>query len=87
MFGGRGPEAAPSGDPPVVAGRQLWGSCAAGFYARRDDVVVLTSSAHCATEGTTAYGPDGRVVRGVFGPGAVLEPCEHEATHTCAPLT
>ena len=75
----------PSGDPPVVAGRQLWGTCAAGFYARRGDTIVLTSSAHCASEGTTAYAPDGRTVRGVFGPGAVLDPCEHAATHTCRP--
>ena len=74
-----------SDDPPVVAGRQLWGTCAAGFYARRDDTVVLTSSAHCASEGTMAYAPDGRTVRGVFGPGAVLDPCNHAATHTCRP--
>jgi hypothetical protein len=74
----------PSDEPPVLAGRQLWGSCAAGFYARRADTVVLTSSAHCATEGTTAWDPDGRTVRGVFGPAALLEPCPHEA-HTCRP--
>lgn len=73
-----------SGDPPVLAGRQLWGSCAAGFYARRGDTIVLTSSAHCAGEGSTAYDPDGRGVRGVFGPGAVLVPCPHE-DHTCRP--
>ncbi len=74
----------PSGDPPVLAGRQLWGSCAAGFYARRGDTLVLTSSAHCAAEGLTALDPSGRTVRGVFGPGATLEPCPHEA-HTCRP--
>ena len=74
----------PAGQPPVLAGRQLWGSCAAGFYARLEDRVVLTSSAHCAPEGTTAWEPDGRTVRGVFGPAAVLEPCAHE-THTCRP--
>jgi hypothetical protein len=78
------PRSDPSGDPQVLAGRQLWGSCAAGFYARRGDMVVLTSSAHCAGEGTTAYDPDGRGVRGVFGPGAVLDPCPHEG-HTCRP--
>jgi hypothetical protein len=78
------PRAALSGDPPILAGRQLWGSCAGGFYARRGDTVVLTSSAHCAGEGTTAYDPDGRGVRGVFGPGAVLDPCPHEG-HTCRP--
>ena len=76
--------ATPAGEPPVLAGRQLWGSCAAGFYARREGSIVLTSSAHCASEGTTAPDPDGRTVRGVFGPAAVLEPCPHEG-HTCRP--
>lgn len=76
--------AAPEGDPPVLAGRQLWGSCAGGFYARRGESIVLTSSAHCATEGTIAMDPDGRTVRGVFGPGAVLDPCDHPG-HTCRP--
>jgi hypothetical protein len=75
---------APVGSPPVVAGRQLWASCAAGFYARDGDTIVLTSSAHCAAEGATAYAPDGRTVRGVFGPAAVLDPCPHER-HTCRP--
>ena len=79
------PPSAAQGDPPVLAGQQLWGSCAGGFYARHGTTVVLTSSAHCASEGTTAYAPDGRTVRGVFGPGARLEPCEHAATHTCRP--
>lgn len=74
----------PAGEPPVLAGRQLWGSCAAGFYARIEDVVVLTSSAHCVPEGTTAWEPDGRTVRGVFGPAALLAPCPHEG-HTCRP--
>jgi hypothetical protein len=74
----------PAGEPPVLAGRQLWGSCAAGFYARLEHAVVLTSSAHCAPEGTTAWEPDGRTVRGVFGPGALLEACAH-AGHTCRP--
>jgi len=74
----------PASDPPVLAGRQLWGACAAGFYARLEDTVVLTSSAHCATEGSTAWDPDGRTVRGVFGPAALLEPCPHEG-HTCRP--
>ena len=78
------PRTVPSGEPPVVAGRQLWGACAGGFYARLEETVVLTSSAHCASEGTTAFEPDGRTVRGVFGPGALLEPCPHER-HTCRP--
>ena len=72
------------GEPPVLAGRQLWGSCAAGFYARRGETIVLTSSAHCASEGMTATDPSGRTVRGVFGPGAVLDPCPHTG-HTCRP--
>jgi hypothetical protein len=74
----------PAGEPPVLAGRQLWGSCAAGFYARLGDTIALTSSAHCAPEGTTAWEPDGRTVRGVFGPAALLVPCPHEG-HTCRP--
>jgi hypothetical protein len=75
---------APVGDPPILAGRQLWGACAGGFHARRGDTIVVTSSAHCASEGTIAYEPDGRTVRGVFGPGALLDPCPHP-THTCRP--
>jgi hypothetical protein len=75
---------APGADPAVLAGRQLWASCAAGFYARRGATVVLTSSAHCTEEGTTAFDPDGLGVRGVFGPGALLEPCP-QAGHTCRP--
>jgi hypothetical protein len=27
-------------DPPVIAGQQLWGACAGGFYARHGDTVV-----------------------------------------------
>lgn len=73
-----------AGDPPVLAGRQLWGSCAGGFHARRGSEIVVTSSAHCASEGTTAVDRDGRTVLGVFGPGAVLDPCAH-TTHTCRP--
>src|SRR3712207_8725989 len=52
--------------PYTTLFRSLWGSCAGGFFARRGDTVVVTSSAHCAAEGTTAYEPDGRTVRGVF---------------------
>ncbi len=74
----------PAVDRPVLAGRQLWGACAAGFYARFDATVVLTSSAQCAAEGMTAWDPDGRTVRGVFGPAALLEPCPHSG-HTCRP--
>ncbi|MBA2718752.1 MAG: hypothetical protein H0U52_05815 [Chloroflexi bacterium] len=69
-------------DPPVLAGQQVWGACAGGFYARRGDEMVLTSSGHCTTEGTVAYEPDGRTVRGVFGPIAHDSSCPH-AGHTC----
>ena len=79
-----GPRAPSAGDPPVQAGRQLWGSCAGGFYARQGQRIVVTSSAHCATEGTTAIEPGGGLVLGVFGPGAVLEGCPHDG-HTCRP--
>ncbi len=65
-------------EPPVLAGQQLWGPCAAGFYARLGDEIVLTSSGHCASEGTVAYAPDGVTVRGVFGPGALDPTCPHE---------
>lgn len=70
-------------DPPVLAGQQLWGACAGGFYARRGDAVVLTSSGHCTTEGTTAYDPDGTTVRGVFGPAARSASCDRPGK-TCA---
>jgi hypothetical protein len=70
-------------DPPVLAGQQLWGACAGGFYARRGDTIVLTSSAHCTTEGTVAYDDDGTTVRGVFGPALRDATCPH-AGHTCA---
>jgi hypothetical protein len=71
-------------DPPVLAGQQLWGSCAGGFYARRGNSIVLTSSGHCATEGTVAYDADGKTVRGVFGPVALEATCPHPG-HTCSP--
>ena len=75
--------AAPPYDPPVLAGQQLWGACAGGFYARRGDTIVLTSSGHCTGEGTVAYEPDGTTVRGVFGPVARAATCPHPG-HTCA---
>jgi hypothetical protein len=70
-------------DPPVLAGQQLWGVCAGGFYARRDDTIVLTSTGHCTSEGTVAYDPDGTTVRGVFGPAARDATCPYPG-HTCA---
>lgn len=64
-------------DPPVLAGQQLWGACAGGFYARLGDTIVLTSSGHCTTEGTVAYADDRTIVRGVFGPEAIDPTCPH----------
>jgi hypothetical protein len=70
-------------DPPVLAGQQLWGACAGGFYARLGETIVLTSTGHCTSEGTVAYDADGTTVRGVFGPQARDATCPH-AGHTCA---
>jgi hypothetical protein len=71
-------------DPPVLAGQQLWGACAGGFYARHGDAIVVTSSGHCTTEGAVAYEPDGTTVRGVFGPAAQEPSCPYPG-HTCSP--
>jgi hypothetical protein len=70
-------------DPPVLAGQQPWGACAGGFYARRGDTIVLTSTGHCTSQGTVAYEPDGTTVRGVFGPAARDASCPYPG-HTCA---
>jgi hypothetical protein len=70
-------------DPPVLAGQQLWGACAGGFYARHGDTIVLTSTGHCTTEGTVAYDADETTVRGVFGPAARDSTCPHPG-HRCA---
>jgi hypothetical protein len=70
-------------DPPVLAGQQLWGYCAGGFYARHGDTIVLTSTGHCTSEGTVAYDDDGTTMRGVFGPAARDATCPH-AGHWCA---
>jgi hypothetical protein len=70
-------------DPPVLAGQQLWGACAGGFYARRGDTLVLTSTGHCTAEGIVAYDADGTTVRGVFGPAARDASCPYPG-HTCA---
>ena len=70
-------------DPPVLAGQQLWGACAGGFYARHGDTIVLTSTGHCTSEGTVAYDPDGVTVRGIFGPAARDASCPYPG-HTCA---
>jgi hypothetical protein len=75
--------ATPPYDPPVLAGQQLWGYCAGGFYARLGETVVLTSTGHCTTEGTVAYDPDGITQRGVFGPAARDASCPYP-DHKCA---
>jgi len=80
----RPPRMTPVFDPPVLAGQQLWGACAGGFYARYADTIVVTSSGHCANEGAIAYDHDGVTVRGVFGPAAMEETCPHPG-HTCSP--
>ncbi len=70
-------------DPPVLAGQQLWGACAGGFYARHGETIVLTSTGHCTSEGTVAYDSDGITVRGVFGPAARDASCPYPG-HRCA---
>ncbi len=70
-------------DPPVLAGQQLWGACAGGFYARLGDTIVLTSTGHCTSEGTRAYDADGTTFRGVFGPAARDATCPYPG-HSCA---
>ena len=70
-------------DPPVLAGQHLWGYCSGGFYARTGDTIVLTSSGHCASEGTVATAPDGVTVRGVFGPASRSATCPYP-DKTCA---
>ena len=77
------PRTSPIYDPPVLAGQHLWGYCSAGFYARRGDTIVLTSTGHCTSEGTTATDPDGTGVRGVFGPAAHAATCDKPGK-TCA---
>lgn len=71
-------------DPPVLAGQQLWGACAGGFYARHGETIVLTSTGHCTSEGTVAYDDDGTTVRGVFGPAAHDETCPYPGHHCAA---
>lgn len=73
-------------DPPVLAGQHLWGPwgpCSGGVYARLDNMIVLTTSSHCASEGAQITEPDGSVVTGVLGPAARSASCPY-ADHTCA---
>src|SRR5690348_9642165 len=70
-------------DPPVLAGQPVWGYCSGGIYARLGERIVLTSTGHCAPEGTVATDPDGVGVRGVFGPPARDATCPYPG-HVCA---
>jgi hypothetical protein len=70
-------------DPPVLAGQEIWGACAGGFYARLGSTIVLTSSGHCTDPGTVAYDPDGTTKRGVFSLPARDATCPYPG-HTCA---
>jgi hypothetical protein len=64
-------------DPPVWAGQLVPVPCAnGGFYARDEETVVLTISAHCsvATPGAPWHDSDGRLI-GTFGRFAELPDC------------
>lgn len=70
-------------DPPVLAGQTVPGYCSAGFYARRGETIVLTTSNHCAGEGTTARDPSTGVILGVVGPQAESPTCAYPG-YKCA---
>ncbi len=70
-------------DPPVLAGQVIPGFCSAGFYARRRDTIVLTSSDHCANEGMVAVDPGGGGSNGVFGPSDQAATCPYPG-YRCA---
>ncbi|MEO8461691.1 MAG: hypothetical protein ABI555_00635, partial [Chloroflexota bacterium] len=70
-------------EPPVLAGQTVPGYCSAGFYARRGDTIVLTSSEHCAGEGTVVRDPVGGGLLGVIGPTDRSPSCPYP-DHTCA---
>ncbi|HUQ43556.1 MAG TPA: hypothetical protein VM451_03975 [Candidatus Limnocylindria bacterium] len=61
-------------DPPVWAGQNPPGGCPGGFYARREQTIVLTISAHCATPGAALRDAAGKMI-GVFGQRAVVDEC------------
>jgi hypothetical protein len=70
-------------DPPVLAGQRVPGLCSAGYYARLGDAIVLTSSEHCAGEGTVARDPATGDVIGVIGPTDRSATCPYPG-YTCA---
>jgi hypothetical protein len=72
-------------DPPVWAGQLVPVPCATGgFYARHQQTIVLTISAHCAAArtGATLLDSDGGPA-GIFGPAAELADCP--VGRFCAP--
>jgi hypothetical protein len=69
-------------DPPVLAGQTVWVLCSGGVYARLDQAIVLTSSGHCATEGTVATDNYRGGSAGVFGPVARDATCPYP-DHEC----
>lgn len=70
-------------DPPVLAGQVVPGYCSAGFYARRGETIVVTSSDHCATEGTVVDDPGTGTPLGVIGPSDRAASCPYPG-YTCA---
>lgn len=62
-------------NPPVLAGRHIWGGCSGAFYARAGETVVLMSAGHCASAGSVAT--DGATVLGVFGSPARAAICSY----------
>jgi hypothetical protein len=69
-------------DPPVWAGQNVPNACSGGFYARRDETVVLTIVAHCATPGEALRDGSGHFL-GIFGARAQLDDCPVD--RFCAP--
>jgi hypothetical protein len=75
----------PRFEPPVLAGQNVPGPCSSGgFYARDQQMIVLTMAGHCADaiHGGPLRGPDGELV-GIFGRPAELPDCP--AGRFCAP--
>ncbi len=57
--------------------------CSAGFYARLGEQTVVTSSEHCAGEGTVARDPATGVVAGIIGPTDQASSCPYPG-YRCA---
>ena len=72
----------PRYDPPVWAGQNVTGACSGGFYARDEQTIVLTLSAHCSEPGRALRDGDGRLL-GMLGPRAQLVDCPEG--RFCAP--